>query len=133
MMRLASPLVALALVAPSGASAQDPPPTFGADAQVVVLDLVVRDKKGKPVEDLDTKEITVFEDGRACEVLSFRLVRSMAKPQSAATESGAARADASPGPVATPAATPTRPSLVVLVFDRLTPESAILARRALST
>ena len=37
--------------------------TFRADTAFVLLDLVVRDKKGSPVRDLRPDEIQVYEDG----------------------------------------------------------------------
>jgi hypothetical protein len=50
-------------------------PTFRADSQVVLLDLVARDRKGLTVADLRPDEAQVFEDGTRCEIESFRLVR----------------------------------------------------------
>src|SRR5512147_394174 len=54
-------------------------PTFRSDTQVVLLDLVARDRKGQPVVDLRADEVQVFEDGARCEIESFRLVRAPAK------------------------------------------------------
>ena len=54
---------------------EPPPPTFKAESQVVVLDVVARDGKGRPVPDLRSDEIQVFEDGKPCSIQSFRLVR----------------------------------------------------------
>ena len=48
--------------------AQEPPPTFTSDTQVVLLDLVARDRKGKTVADLRADEVQVFEDGTRCEI-----------------------------------------------------------------
>ena len=124
-----------ALVLGAGAcplAAQEPPPRFSADAQVVVLDVVATDRKGKPVEDLRRDELQVSEDGRPCEILSFRLVRArLATPPPAAVTAAppapAAAERAAGAPQGT--ATPTRPSLVVLVFDPLTTLTAPLARK----
>ncbi len=111
------------------AGLQEPPPTFPSATQVVVLDVVATDAKGRPVGDLRADEVQVFEDGKACEIQAFRLVRAAprpAEPPTAATTTGA-------GPGRTPAPalqpTPVRASLVVLVFDRLTTATAPLARQ----
>src|SRR5580693_4871342 len=41
----------------------------------VLLDLIVRDKKGKPITDLKPGEITVTDNGAKQTIVSFRLVR----------------------------------------------------------
>jgi VWFA-related protein len=92
-------------------------------SEEVLLDLVVRDKKGRPVRDLKPQEVQVFEDGVRQEVTSFRLVEE----ESATTTSGAE---------AEPEALPPQPAplrhinLVTLVFERLGNESRQLARQA---
>ena len=106
--------------------AQEPPPRFPTDAQVVVLDVVATDRKGKPVDDLRPNELQVLEDGRACEIRSFRLVRAAPQPAEAVVPATAASEAGGP-PV--PPATPARASLVVLLFDRLTTKTAPLARQ----
>lgn len=108
------------------------PPTFRSGADVVVLDVVATDGKGRPFAELRKEDLLVFEDGRACEILSFRLVRAPSGP----SPGGALAAQAAPAPVSAPAgssapapATPARPSLVVLVFDRLSTVTAPLVRK----
>ena len=46
---------------------------------MVLLDLVVRDKKGRTVGDLQPSEVEVFEDGAQCELLFFRFAGSAAR------------------------------------------------------
>jgi VWFA-related protein len=108
-------------------AAQEPPPTFKAEAEVVVLDVVARDDKGRPVPDLRSDEIQVFEDGKPCTITSFRLVRGLAvepgKPPDAPPD--APGADPAPGA----ASAPSRANLVVLLFDRLLVQNAAAARR----
>ena len=54
----------LASLAPAQDAKTDAKPAiFPADTALVVLDLVVRDKKGQPVRDLRPDEVQVFEDG----------------------------------------------------------------------
>ena len=50
-------------------------PTVKTNVDEVLLDLIVRDKKGKPVTDLKPEEITVTDNGVKQTILSFRLVR----------------------------------------------------------
>lgn len=114
--------------------AQEPPrrATGGDAASVtaVVVDLVVRDRKGVPVTDLTAADFEVLEDGVRQEVGSFRL------PAAEAVPAGAVASTASPAPGSVTTAAPgpgsgeTRPtpasgttSVVALVFDRLSPDS----------
>jgi len=106
---------------------------FPAQADLVLLDLVVRDKAGRLVDDLRADEVQVREDGKPCAVRSFRLVEA---------EGGGTAGVPATGPVAVPAAKPeaetARPaptgdglvSVVALVFDQLGPEAASNARAA---
>ncbi|MES1258723.1 MAG: VWA domain-containing protein [Acidobacteriota bacterium] len=52
-----------------------PAPAIQAHVDEVVLDLVVRDKKGRLVTDLNPDEITVSDNGAKQNILSFRLVQ----------------------------------------------------------
>jgi VWFA-related protein len=93
----------------------------------VVVDLVVRDKKGLPVLDLTADDFEVLEDGVRQEIGSFRLPAAetgllpgrAAGPTtvaaSAAVTGAGARADS---------------SVVALVFDRLSPDSRRLTTLA---
>jgi VWFA-related protein len=125
-MRLSGSLLMLLM----GAAGQETP-TFRSESQVVLLDMVVRDKQGRPITDLQSGEVEIFEDGSRCEIVSFRLVEA---PQLSATiESAPSEAEPSAGPSpATPrsSATPARASLVVLVFDQLGIEAAQRVRQA---
>jgi len=123
---LSLPFLFLAAAPAAPNTVQNAPPTFPSEASVVVLDVVANDRKGQPVGDLRPDELQVFEDGKACTVRSFRLVRAGSRALAAAPET----ADASGHPPrGVPSPTPVRPSLVVLVFDRLGTVSAPLARR----
>src|SRR5579859_1424885 len=50
-------------------------PTAKATAEEVLLDIIVRDKKGRPVTDLKPEELTVTDGGAAQTLTSFRLVQ----------------------------------------------------------
>lgn len=74
-------LVAIAAIAAWPASAQQPAPgaaqTPVAKSTVdeVVLDFIARDKKGKPVTDLTSGDLTVSDNGVKQQLTSFRLVQ----------------------------------------------------------
>lgn len=76
--------VASAQTAPAS-SGNDQTPTFKAGGEEVVLDVVVRDKKGKLVSDLKPGDFTVTDNGEKRTVKSFRLVQGT----EAVTSSGA--------------------------------------------
>lgn len=106
----------------------------------IVLDAVVRDKKGHVVKDLKPTDFEVFEDGVRQQVMSFRLVTR--EPNTAATGASSAAnsgATTNAGPVVSRPA-PTTPTVrraetarlgaVAIVFDRLSPDARARARQA---
>jgi len=80
-------LSAVALLISSAAFAQ--PPVIKTNADEVVLDMVVRDKKGKPVNDLKQSDITVSDNGAKQTLISFRLVQG----SDAISQTGTAKLD----------------------------------------
>ena len=52
-----------------------PGPAIKGAAEEVLLDVVVRDKKGHPVDDLKPEDFQVFDNGEPRTITSFRLVR----------------------------------------------------------
>jgi VWFA-related protein len=97
------------------------PPTFRGGTTAVLLDIVVRDKKGRPVRDLQQSEITVVDDGQPRAIQSFRLVEGAAAP--AQLESAAGASLMQPDPL-------RRITLVSLVFDQLSQNARRLAFQA---
>src|SRR4026208_2129964 len=71
---------AIAIVLPLPTNAQKPevneqePERIVVGTNEVVLDAVVKDKKGRPVKDLTAADFQISEDGVPQEVRSFRLV-----------------------------------------------------------
>ena len=121
-------LVGLGL--PTGA--QDPPPelqaqVFRVEAEVVMLDLVARDKKGRTVRDLRPEEIQVFEDGVRQEPSAFRYVDTRAAGLS--LEESLEEAKARPAALKEPLAG-RHLNLVTLVFDQLGVDGRQIARKA---
>lgn len=112
----------------------------------VVLDAVVKDKKGRAVKDLTSADFQISEDGVPQEVRSFRLVTrepapvnepnadtnlSSAKPSANANNNQDESAK-TPGSSrsATPLKSPTHFGALALVFDRLSPNARSIARQA---
>jgi len=129
-------LLAVASTLPS-AFAQEPPPpelqrdVFRVETEVVLLDVVVRDKKGRTVRDLRSDELQVFEDDARQEIGGFRFLDSRAIGEAA--EAAAEEAEASGS---APAPPPPRPgesrhlNLVTLLFDQLDVDGRNIARKA---
>jgi VWFA-related protein len=73
------PLLVIAIILASApARAQQPAPgvpTVTSNVDEVVLDLIVRDKKGKPITDLKPGELIISDNGVRQTLKSFRLVR----------------------------------------------------------
>ncbi|HJQ24348.1 MAG TPA: VWA domain-containing protein [Blastocatellia bacterium] len=93
----------------------------------VALDVVVKDKKGRPVKDLTAADFEVYEDGVRQKIESFRFVVRDAPAVVTAPE----RKEDKPAPTPVPQpAGPSTPGVIALVFDRLSPEARSLARKA---
>ena len=113
---------------PPRAPAQEEAPQFRAGAEVVVLDLVVRDEKGRTVRDLQSGEVTVAEDGVEQEILSFRLRATGEQDTGTSTARLPAAGPKEPEPPGDEDA--RHVNLVTLVFDQLGPHGRRVARQA---
>jgi VWFA-related protein len=132
-------IVALALQAVPGAQTTSAPTaqqpqfeTYAAGATAVLVDVVVRDKRGQPLRGLTAPDFEIFEDGVRQRIGSFSVVergggigitvgrRVRASPAAPAGSEG------SPETPVVPAERPT----VAIVFDALTPDALTLAQRA---
>jgi VWFA-related protein len=99
-------------------------------SEEVLLDLVVRDKKGRPITDLKEDDIEIIEDGVKQQIISFRQFNRAESTTSnnIETTTGAMPKEAAPKSVAPD---PTRQvNLVTMIFERLNNESRMLARQA---
>ena len=65
----------LAAAAPPARPQQQQLPAVKTNVDEVLLDMVVRDKKGKPITDLKPEELTITDNGVKQTILSFRQVR----------------------------------------------------------
>lgn len=116
----------LCLFARERTIAQEPAPGVRIGTDEVMLDVVVRDKKGRPVRDLKAEELEVFEDGVRQSVTSFRLVQSadgIVEPGVASDSSKAIRNRIELDPS-------RQLHLVTMVFDNLDASGRRLARDA---
>jgi VWFA-related protein len=88
----------------------------------IVVDVVVRDRNGKPVTDLKESDFELTEEGVVQDIGSFTPVN---RPE------GGEAAPAAPAaaPSAAPA-TAVAPEVIALLFDRLTPDARVLAHKA---
>ena len=96
----------------------------------VRLDIVVKDKKGRPVKDLSADDFEVLEDGITQKIASFRFV---SRPTLREGNETPAPAERNVGSQPTAAGDPpnrTTPGIIALVFDRLSPEARALAKKA---
>jgi VWFA-related protein len=114
---------ALLLLASLGTAAQDLVPTIRANANEVLLDIVVRDKHGKPVKNLKAGDVQIYEDGVRQDVRSFRFVTARETPRQEVLE-------AQPSPKATVPRPLRAVNLICIVFHNLDPASRTLAIEA---
>ncbi|HCC55866.1 MAG TPA: hypothetical protein DEQ47_01125, partial [Solibacterales bacterium] len=106
--------------------AQTKPPASGGPESViktgseeVLLDVVVRDKKGRTVRDLSPRDLEIFDNGQPVQIKSFRLV-----------EGQEALSGGSVGGHRVPLDPMRQIRLVTLVFERLDDEGRRLAQQA---
>jgi VWFA-related protein len=107
-------------------NAEQSVPLVRTHADAVLLDVVVRDRRGRPVRDLRIDEIVVYEDGVKQEIREFRTRQEMLVSREPAGEDEAPELRTAP----TPDVDPFRYlNLVSLVFDRLSLEGRRFARQ----
>ena len=70
--RIAHSLPVLVLLSGGPAAAQEPVATFKSGVDLVSVTAVVRDKKGKVVRSLDTRDFVVAEDGKTRKIISIQ-------------------------------------------------------------
>ena len=111
-------------------TAQDQDEVIRFRSNEVRLDVVVKDKKGRPIRDLKASDFEVIEDGVTQKVESFRFVtREAAAPVKTETKDDKTTG-APPATTTTAPAPRSEPAVIALVFDRLSPEARSLARKA---
>ena len=135
-MRFLIPFLSFALISPAGFAQAQSDTVIKSSVREVLLDVVVRDKHGKPVTNLKPEQVEVYEDGVRQNVRSFRLVKGdevRAEDEKEATEAKASTATVSASQPAAvrPALNPLRTvNLVCLVFGGQTGDTRAAAVRA---
>src|SRR5438128_219 len=110
-------------------SPQQPDEVLRIRTNEVRLDVVVKDKKGRPIKDLGTGDFEIYEDGVRQRIQSFRFVSREATAGSNPERSRNEKENKTePAPSA--AAQNRSLGVTALVFDRLSLEARTLARRA---
>jgi VWFA-related protein len=115
-----------ALVCGQTTPSQDQDDVIRVRSNEVQLDIVVKDKKGRPVKDLKAADFEILEDGISQKVESFRFVTREVAPVATETKEG----NASTVAATAPPVKRSTPAITALVFDRLSPEARSLARKA---
>jgi VWFA-related protein len=112
---------------------QTPGAGFATSTTAIVVDVVVRDAKGAPIVDLKPSDFELLEDGARQRIASVELIApgSVHRPVHAAPSAGREASGPVPEP-APPAAAerPSSPTVIALVFHRLSPEGRDLAASA---
>ncbi len=116
------------------AAAQPAVPVFGVESSVVLLDVIVRDKKGRLVRDLKESDFEVYEDGRKQTIASFRvfdggLRYAVSGDDERAPAKAAAAPAAAEAPTAQPEGSPV-PAVIAFLFDRMSAEGRDNAHKA---
>ncbi|MDX1500891.1 MAG: VWA domain-containing protein [Thermoanaerobaculia bacterium] len=93
----AAPALALAALA-AGAGAQPAPLVETVDVELVLVDVLVTDRRGRPVLDLRREDFTLFDDGELVEISQFSPpTATSARTSEGAPEARPRRESAAPG------------------------------------
>ncbi|HXY38161.1 MAG TPA: VWA domain-containing protein [Vicinamibacteria bacterium] len=115
-MRIRPITLVLAAALASGHARGETPPSFGAQAELVTVDVIVLGPDGKPVSGLIRDDFAVKEDGQPQTLKAFEVVETVAPalqaPKAAATSASSSR-------VATNVAGPVTRRTFAVVFDDL--------------
>ena len=110
-------------------SPQQPDEVLRIRTNEVRLDVVVKDKKGRPIKDLTTSDFEIYEDGVRQRIQSFRFVsREATAGSNPEGPRNGKENNREPAPLAV--AQNSSLGVTALVFDRLSLEARTLARRA---
>jgi VWFA-related protein len=120
------------LVSVPSQARQSPEPMeqkFRITSDTVLVDLVVRDKNGRPVRDLQPGEVELFEDGKKQEIVGFRLIdNSLAVDLR--REAPAAAAETAPETASDFPAPRERQNLITLVFESISQGNRSVSAKA---
>lgn len=123
----------LALTFPGQAPPQRGEAQIRISSAEVVLDIIARDKKGRPVSDLTVEDFEVLEDGVKQPIESFRLVTRGAAGEAEKLAGGQPAAPRGPALTVKGGDPEVGVSVVALVFDRLSTDARKRALEAAMT
>jgi VWFA-related protein len=113
----------------NGQERQQPDDVVRIRSNEVRLDVVVKDKKGRAVKDLNQADFEVLEDGVPQQIQSFRFInREVGSEPTKGNPTGNEIKPEASQPL--PAERRTTPGVTALVFDRLSPQARSLAKKA---
>ena len=120
----------LAAQQPPAASGSNQPQTarFGTATSGVVVDVVVRDKRGRPVTNLTATDFEILEDSVRQQVVAFEPYTAADVPKTVAD--AAAEAGVGGGKTGSPRRLAEGPPIIALAWDRLNPEARAIAHKA---
>jgi VWFA-related protein len=121
--RVGAPVLAFLILPVAPLAAQtppEPPPRFTTETSAVVLDVVVRDARGRPVTSLTRDDFEVFEDRRRQTITAFEAPALRREGEATVDTATRARGESAASP----------PRVVALVFEQLGPASRALAAQA---
>jgi VWFA-related protein len=101
-------------------SQEKTPPTFRVPVDVVVVNTVVTDRNGIPVTDLTRSDFKVYEDGKPQPIQTFG-VESYESLHTGEEKAGTESAQPN---VTKPELNPTRPRLISILIDDMTPSAS---------
>jgi VWFA-related protein len=105
------------------------PGAVQAATTAVLVDVVVRDKRGQPVTDLTAADFEIHEDGVLQELGAITLYTRESSVRLATRESGVAPVSGDATAAKTSLEAPPE-AVIALVFDRLAPEARAVAHKA---
>ncbi len=98
-----------------------------AETTAILVDVVVRDRRGQPVTDLTSSDFELYEDGVLQDIGA--LTRYTSDVDAAVVTSTTTAPPPTAGPAKPPAELTPEP-IIALIFDRLSPEARVIARKA---
>ena len=130
--RFATAVAVAACLALAAVAAQQPPPTFKSGIEVVLIDVNVVDRQGRPVASLRPEDFVVTVDRKPRKIVSAQFVGYEVGTRADRGVSPAVGAAVSDKPATPPPAAPPRTVLVVFDEDNLGTGDGIVARKAAS-